>query len=173
MTFRGRARPITRRFAGGRGARRRVEWERAVYETQQVDPTSEIVTLPLANAARLDSYTRPTIVRIIGSVDLISGDETLGNTAEGAMGIYLVDDALELPDPYLQGRKAWMWWRPFRIIASANLESSASHQIVDFDVRAQRKVLSEGSDLLFVITLLPSSTAPVCFQIGASTLVKE
>ena len=174
------SRPRFRRggFGFGRSRRRRpVEWERALYQTFDL-PVGQIAGLALANHTKLATFTNPTITRVIGQLDLFSGDFTTGNLARAAFGIILWEDQVSgaqstLPNPFDDMQSDWMFWGERRLFATDPPVAGLSHVRVPFDVRAQRKVPSDDFSLWFVLMNTLEGTTPICWSVSSSVLIKE
>jgi len=173
---------VIRRPTGRSGGLRRstrgndvrpVEWIRSCYGLAGVG-TSSTTSQVLVSAADFDDFTRPTVVRIIGSVFVEYNDLALGLNAQLVMGITMVNPGEPAPSPFLQARgNRWLWWNCVALSARDPEEYGVSAWRIPFDIKAMRKRLVEGSELLFVIDNVDPASSGAGYAVGASTLVKE
>jgi len=156
---------------------RPVEWIRDCESNVPLVTSGGPLGIVIVEAAEFDDFTRPTVVRIRGSFQARISDVTSGNQAELVYGITIVNPGEPSPDPDAERRgNRWLYWGCMHLInppgASLQLVDNISSRWEEFDVKAMRKRMVDGSTLQFVFT----SAGPadqLAISVGASVLIKE
>ena len=162
---------------GRRSPGRLTEWLGDTFATAEssLAASSFIVLSSLAPAG---AAKRPfTITRTVGSLFVASDQNAAVEFPAGAVGGLVVSDkavalgATAIPDPVTQVTSdQWFMYENWAIDGSASTNVGRRVQRIDFDSRAQRKVV-DGEDFVFVLANA-SAADGINFWFMVRTLVK-
>ncbi len=168
--FRG---PVVQRRAMPSGnTLRPVEWIRhCTGPTPIADlPYAHVIVSP----SEFDDFTRPTVVRIHGNVQLYVGDITFSTVFVVTYGITIVNPSEPPPDPLAEARgNRWLWWGCTHLVnqgGTADLEDNTSSFQLPLDIKSMRKRMVDGSELQLVFK---ADLIGVVAHSSTSVLIKE
>ncbi len=143
-------------------------------------PASGTSTNNIVNASANSIFSESTITRVVGTIDLRATDAGPVIAVEYSLGIITVGEravsigASALSDPTDPEGHDWMYWRSGLLIPMAlptDSSSLAYHEKIEVDIRSQRRLRENASDLVLIVGNFTSEVA-MGLTVGLNALVK-